>query len=84
MSSPSGTDVSLDVGLRQQGPVKELGQRALREGHFDRGERPGTGIGLAICQRIVERHGGAILVDSESGNGETFSFTLSEAGEYDG
>ncbi|MDG5759225.1 PAS domain-containing protein [Natronococcus sp. A-GB1] len=67
-------DDGIGIPPEEQERVFEVFHRLHSQGEHD-----GTGIGLALCERIVERHGGEITVDSEPGKGSTFSVTLSDA-----
>ena len=64
-------DEGIGIEPGDQDRIFEIFQRL-----HSRDEYTGTGIGLALCKRIVERHGGDITVDSEPGEGATFTVTL--------
>ena len=89
--SPPGTRIRvaakaeperLIIGVTDKGRGLSTGERARIFGPFQRLEnsRPdkarGAGLGLMVCRRLVEAHGGEIWVESEKGKGSTFFFTL--------
>lgn len=87
--------VTVDIGVEQAGgrwrfAVADTGPgipQQRQEHIFDLftsvGASGGSGVGLALCRKIVQHHGGEITVDSTLGEGTTFTFTLPDAGEHD-
>ncbi|MCU4743351.1 ATP-binding protein [Natronoglomus mannanivorans] len=64
-------DEGIGIEPDEQDLIFEVFQRLHSQDDYE-----GSGIGLALCERIVERHGGEIWVNSEPGMGSTFTFTL--------
>ena len=66
-------DTGIGISVIDQ---KKIFDKFKQIGDMQKGKPKGTGLGLSICKKIVEHHGGRIWVDSETGSGSTFSFTL--------
>jgi PAS domain S-box-containing protein len=75
----SVSDNGLGIDAANLDRVFEVFKRCHSRARFD-----GTGVGLSICKKIVERHGGKIWVCSQPGTGSTFSFTLPVQGPNPG
>jgi signal transduction histidine kinase len=78
----TATDESFHLSVRDTGPGISAADQAKLFQEFQQADnaitrkKGGTGLGLAISKRIIEMHGGKIWLESQVGQGSTFSFTV--------
>ena len=79
-------DGKIEISVQDDGPgippesLNRVFERFYRVDKARSREQGGTGLGLSIVKHIVQAHGGDVRVESESGKGATFFFTLPKAG----
>jgi signal transduction histidine kinase len=75
-TAAEGTRVEFEVRDTGPGVPPDLRERIFEPFFTTKGPRGGTGLGLAVCRSVVERHGGRIWLEGDEGEGSRFVVTL--------